>query len=949
MAQNGFYLEDIPFNVFMKYFYNDNGTDTGSGARYVPEYTAIYSSKLYSHDLTFTHTNADSTTNEVKINFLTPIKMDYDDADNLGFTELYNALDIDKTKYSVYSLSSKTLTLSTNASMPIYMFPAIYKYRNLGKGISVYPYCGEYSDGSVAHYFPFCTLSSSNTDIYDATTNTVVGQRSSTIIYDKINNAEYYNFLKSGIAVGKLYVNRLAICQKTTLDSTDATKVYYYYYDTENNNAESSFTLDNLPKSTLENYRLLRNKYYEKISQSYLQYDNDGNTTTPIAISPSKRNTLVGLKGSGATSFAEIVERTLSGTYAEIADADDVIDTDLNTDVIVGQKVSLTKQNTFTALTPLTYAMLVVNNVIPSSTYYDKIVQNVQAYAVTPGDIYTVNSFNEMRSGLIALNTDYLRKDYFLTQYNKRRHRWSVPWFRRKDYFLTQYNKRVTEGEIDNILKFIKTSMASVSSIGKYTSDVFTYTTFSSNSLAQNDGLSKIIYDTMNGFFENKGYSVLYISSKTSTENKNLINSIAPSTARDSNGNVYSWFNNHYFKMSWAEGANNTALNKFSYILTLTPLSTILGQYVPETQVISTIPETVDKKYQIINSKLTHATYTTKTVSVATTANPLSSAAKTVDIDTALSSDLITLYTSENSEIGSGKYNERISGAAKNIALGTIDLSKDGILDRTFVDANAAEEMYMICKGLEDRGEYAYSENSVLNEGSSYVDNNGNTINGFVPLDCTTVSKVYTLGTEIPENQKTYEYTKPKKFELDNAIDYVSNLSVFNRLSLYENYELNGRLVNDVAKFQISSRSYTNTTQSENIYTPIIETKQPKDSSYYSQHNFESRRSLIIDFILSYCYSSSVNETSSKSPYNPNYTSFKNTFANRILPYMGMDSVKNGTTDNGFGYDALDTTDTRLLSEKTSVAEVKVSFAKDITVDSKTFIKLLNDRMKSTD
>lgn len=966
MNNSGFRIEDLPFDVFLKYFFNSNGTETsGTGDRYSPAYRQVMSYGYEVHALTVTKNG----TTTVLSTFRTVLDSPFSDADSLFLTQREGYAITDSTAIASYD--------ATTASMKTYVLPFSFRMRSRTNGFTLYPYCAEKQTASDSNptFYPFCERDPSGKallnvvhDSADSTdANRTIGYFGDALHTEKETDAEYYD-LKSGTTIiGRIYVNRALVSQ--SFRKTGST-IEFGYYDTLNAvPSESYFSQGNLPKDPLMKFKLFRDHYADAADFLSKQYDADGNTVPSIPsliAGPFLYRTVSGSDDENGKTML-LFNGTKTAAYAGTT-----LDTYDN-----GSVCSMTKVKPYVSgetFTESPYAFACKEESIPNdiASYRNPDEAYSRKYQVCLEDPAT-DAF-DIHIGTSSDLAAYVKRCGHNGATSSQLSEAILLYSCLYAIAATVSAKAITGGTSElcfsdaPVTDVLSSSFRRKASLPLYPVFMNYLTTYASQ-LSMTDPV-------VGG--KNQGYGIRFrLFSVTS----------AFSTLCDGKEFIRCFYegNSHVFHVDM----------DYRNTIRLVPLLQYLHNVSTETEyqyypcIAGLLPNekcrvlSLQAALRRINGESSAEArngfaiwqgtdgapvlrYVTGSASFAVPENisaafggfdKLKNAGNSASMDSTELS--IADYpeamlrfgrqyaesTSPAAEIKKNVVNDIYAESMKSLINDSILLGDDSVLAKTFVDTAAPHEMYILADNQNSKmlNYYMNDAASAKNDEPTYTDDEGRTKSGYVPMPYFSTSMPLSLDSKVSYSSYAVETSDEA---LRYGRQYVSDLGVFSRLANYRNDELNARYVNDVARRWDMNRLANESTSP--ILYPKIKSTSASAKDYSAQHAavFSSRKKILIAFSDIYMSDDAKSSFSVDSEGNRTYSAYvkyRSSYIRFLKDYMGLH-----VDDGDFGNVTLADGTTEDSNAETMTRQVVCGFAKNMSVDEPLFLSLLDEQAKLT-
>lgn len=337
MPNNSFYLEDIPFDTFLKYMFRDSEKAYN---RYQPinipvKYKNYYKNLYISYTLDENDNRADI--KYYVISSILPIKDNYLDY-------LVQSLSIPSSHIFEHVSTIKT---TTSEDTQLYLFPKSFYYPLIDGGLSTEKYCA-YCYGK---FYPYCDFISNNlidkcesSSAGTSLNSQIVSTTDSTRYYDNTGKYYYYNIVVNNNIVGKIYENYPVYSQDSVLDGDEQKFLFLDLYDTSKKVWYSNKTFPNSPLERFKFYRdyylfpkkdpvvdydttTISDDYYIPNSYIYAVKDKNGNEKLVYSF---KRSLI-----SSYENFSDTFELSLQSEYFVNYNVEEVKELNENTNVLI--------------------------------------------------------------------------------------------------------------------------------------------------------------------------------------------------------------------------------------------------------------------------------------------------------------------------------------------------------------------------------------------------------------------------------------------------------------------------------------------------------------------------------------------------------------------------------------------------------------------------------------
>ena len=271
------YLHDVPFDLFLKYYKNENKDFITSNYRYKPVTINVYTDKLYDSYYKYKYKYYEDSELKTKIvYFKIPIFLINNIADYTNYNSIFHTIESQESATVEYLSSSEILSSSDNSSNRMLYESKItnlflsklqnitnYKYFAV-IGNKIYPFVYKDSNNTFKSALQISETSSDNDDVSQMTfTEESFPVPNNELYVEALTNERYYQITNSdGIEIGRVYEFYPYYSIKTSIENN---KNLYYFTDIYTN-SEVSFEDGKLPISPLMRYHLFMRKYKNSLN-----------------------------------------------------------------------------------------------------------------------------------------------------------------------------------------------------------------------------------------------------------------------------------------------------------------------------------------------------------------------------------------------------------------------------------------------------------------------------------------------------------------------------------------------------------------------------------------------------------------------------------------------------------------------------------------------------------
>lgn len=271
------YLHDVPFDLFLKYYKNENKDFITSNYRYKPVTINVYTDKLYDSYYKYKYKYYEDSELKTKIvYFKIPNFLINNIADYTNYNSIFHTLESQESATVEYLSSSEILSSSDNSSNRMLYESKItnlflsklqnitnYKYFAV-IGNKIYPFVYKDSNNTFKSALQISETLSDNDDISQMTfTEESFPVPNNELYVEALTNERYYQITNSdGIEIGRVYEFYPYYSIKTSVEND---KNLYYFTDIYTN-SEVSFEDGKLPISPLMRYHLFMRKYKNSLN-----------------------------------------------------------------------------------------------------------------------------------------------------------------------------------------------------------------------------------------------------------------------------------------------------------------------------------------------------------------------------------------------------------------------------------------------------------------------------------------------------------------------------------------------------------------------------------------------------------------------------------------------------------------------------------------------------------